>query len=190
MRINRPTTHVTARNCTIYASHGGIAIGSETAGGISDVTVTDCRFIGTQRAIRLKSRRGRGGTIERISLSHLSMQDCWCPIVLGQYFAPGVLPQEKAQVLSEEPQPVTELTPHIRDIKIEHVRAVNVRSTAAFIVGLPEAPIENVSVKDFTYTLAPEDRLLPTSLTEPTDGHFHDDNRGIKIINARNVSVN
>ncbi len=81
------------------------------------------------------------------------------------------------------------MTPHIRDILIENVLATNVLSSAAFIVGLPEAPIDNVSIRNFSYALAPEERLLETRNTEPTEGHFHDDDRGIKVINARNVKI-
>jgi polygalacturonase len=189
LRINRPTRNVTARRCRILASHGGIAIGSETAGGIENVSVSDCVFEGTQRAIRLKSRRGRGGTIKNITLRDLTMDGCWCPIVIGQYFAPGVLAHERDVTLSEQPQPLSAMTPHIRDILIENVLATNVLSSAAFIVGLPEAPIDNVSIRNFSYALAPEERLLETWNTEPTEGHFHDDDRGIKVINARNVKI-
>ncbi|HEY0211144.1 glycoside hydrolase family 28 protein [Acerihabitans sp.] len=187
LRINIPTQNVSVRNCRILASHGGIAIGSETAGGIDNVSVSDCVFEGTQRAIRLKSRRGRGGTIKNISLDNLTMDGCWCPIVIGQYFAPGVLPEEREATLSEDPQPITPMTPYIKNIYISNVTATNIRSTAAFIVGLPEAPIENVVIKDFKYAFASEEQLLETWNTEPTEGHFHDNDRGIKVVNTTNV---
>lgn len=190
LRVNIPTENVTVRNCRILASHGGIAIGSETAGGIKNVDVKNCQFLGTQRGIRLKSRRGRGGTIENITLENLSMDSCWCPIVLGMYFAPGILPQEEATLLSLEPQVVGPTTPRIRNIKIKNINAVNVRSTAAFIVGLPESNIENVKIDRFNWSLAPAEDLLETSNTEPTKGLFHDKNRGIKTINVKNLIIN
>ena len=46
-----------------------------------------------------------------------------------------------------------------------------------------------MSIRNFSYALAPEERLLETWNTEPTEGHFHDDDRGIKVINARNVKI-
>ncbi|MGP4116286.1 glycoside hydrolase family 28 protein [Levilactobacillus zymae] len=190
IRVNRPTKHVKVSDCRILASHGGIAIGSETAAGISDVEVSNCRFEGTRRGIRLKSRRTRGGTIQNIKLHDLKMDACWCPISLEQYFAPGVLPQEEATVLSLQPQPVDETTPHIKDIKISGITATNVRATAAFIVGLPEANIQNVTIQDFQWTLAPEDKLLPTERAEETGGRFHDADRGVKTINVSNLVVN
>jgi len=183
IRVNRPTRNVKVSDCKILASHGGIAIGSETAAGISDVEVSNCTFEGTRRGIRLKSRRTRGGTIKNIKLHDLKMDACWCPISLEQYFAPGVLPAEEATVLSKEPQPVDETTPHIKNIEIKDISATNVRATAAFIVGLPEANIENVTIENFNWSLADETHLLPTERAEETGGRFHDDSRDIKTIN-------
>lgn len=190
LRVNIPTENVKVRNCKILASHGGIAIGSETAGGIKDVNVKNCQFLGTQRGIRLKSRRGRGGTIQNIVLENLTMDHCWCPIVLGMYFAPGVLPNEEEYILSTDPQPLSPVTPHIKNIRIQDINATNVRSTAAFIVGLPESPIENVTIGNFNWDLASEDELLETWNSEPTKGLFHDENRGIKTINIKNLMIN
>ena len=186
VRIGRPTENVVVRDCTIYASHGGLAIGSETAGGIKNVEIDNCQFIGTQRGVRIKTRRTRGGTIENITIKDLQMDGVWCPIVIGMYFQPGVDPDnpDYAAIMSTEPQPVTDTTPHIRNVVIENVQAKNVRSAAAFIVGLPESPIEHVTIRDFNYALAPDADLLETWNTEPTGGLFHDDDRGIKVINA------
>lgn len=190
IRVNRPTKNVKVSDCKILASHGGIAIGSETAAGISDVEVNNCTFDGTRRGIRLKSRRTRGGTIENISLSDLKMDRCWCPISLEQYFAPGVLPEEEKTVLDKGSQPVDETTPHIRNINIKNIMATNVRASAAFIVGLPEANIENVNIDNFNWSLTSNEKLLPTDRAEETGGRFHDNDRGIKTINVTNLTIN
>ncbi|MDR2508999.1 MAG: glycoside hydrolase family 28 protein [Candidatus Ancillula sp.] len=189
LKIGIPTQDVRVSNCKIFASHGGIAIGSETAGGIANVDVNSCEFEGTQRAIRLKSRRTRGGVIENITISNAKMDKCWSAIVLSQYFYPGVLPFEEDFIMSTSAQELSETTPRIKNVVIENVTATNLRSSAAFIVGLPEAPIENVSVKNFQWSLADKEELMETCNSEVTNGLFHDDDRGIKIINAINVSV-
>ncbi|MDM7517588.1 glycoside hydrolase family 28 protein [Lentilactobacillus sp. TOM.63] len=190
IRVNRPTKNVHITGCRILASHGGIAIGSETAAGISNVEVSNCTFEGTRRGIRLKSRRTRGGTIQDIKLHDLTMDSCWCPISLEQYFAPGVLPAEEDTVLSKEPQPVDNTTPHIKNIQIKNITATNVRATAAFIVGLPEAHIQNVNIENFNWSLATPDHLLPTNYAEETGGRFHDASRDIKTINVSNLVIN
>jgi polygalacturonase len=61
IRINRPSRNITVKGCTVEDGHGGVVIGSETAAGIDTVKVMDCRFEGTDRGIRIKTRRGRGG---------------------------------------------------------------------------------------------------------------------------------
>ena len=46
-----------------------MVIGSEMSGGVKNVVISNCVFIGTDRGIRIKSRRGRGGAIEDIRVS-------------------------------------------------------------------------------------------------------------------------
>ncbi|MCH4170290.1 MAG: glycoside hydrolase family 28 protein [Lactobacillus sp.] len=190
LRVDIPTQRVNIAHCKIMESHGGVAIGSETAAGIRDVHVEDCEFQGTQRGIRLKSRRTRGGTIEGIFLKNLKMDRCWCPIALQMYYTPGIRNSERAYVLSLAPQAVNAGTPHIQHIEINNIVATNVRAVAAFIVGLPESKITNVKINDYHWHLATKNQLLSTDHAEMTDGLFHDDDRGIKAINVSNFSIN
>ena len=48
-------------DCTVYHGHGGFVVGSEMSGGVENIRVTGCRFIGTDVGLRFKSARGRGG---------------------------------------------------------------------------------------------------------------------------------
>lgn len=186
-RVNIPTENIIVENCKILASHGGIAIGSETAGGIKNVQVRNCVFKGTMRGIRIKSRRGRGGTIEDICLSNLEMDACWCPIVLSCYFTPGIKDDEVDYILSNEAQLVSDVTPKIKDIKFNNIIATNVRSTAGFIAGLPESTIDNVKIENYEWQLAPTDQLIETWQTENTMGKFFDENRSIISFNVKNL---
>src|SRR5690606_29371821 len=61
-----PTENVIIRNCTVYASHGGFVIGSEMSGGVRNVHVSHCTFIGADIGLRFKTTRGRGGIVENI----------------------------------------------------------------------------------------------------------------------------
>jgi polygalacturonase len=170
----------------VFAAHGGVVIGSETAGGIADIFVDGCRFIGTERGVRLKTRRGRGGKISNIQIRDITAEDVWCPITINMYYRPGLKPTDPGfdEITSLEPQPITNTTPEIDGVVIENVQAINVRSQAAFIVGLPEQPIRNVTISNYQYTLAPVADLLSTEYAAMTGGLFADDDRGIKVINA------
>ncbi|TXT47607.1 MAG: Polygalacturonase [Spirochaetes bacterium] len=87
VEIGRPTRNVTISGCTFRSGHGGVVVGSETAGGVENVAVSNCRFIGTDRGIRIKSRRGRGGLVQNLSFSNLVMDGALAPGL-----KPGSLP--------------------------------------------------------------------------------------------------
>ena len=69
----RPTENLVINNCIVYHGHGGVTIGSEMSGGVKNVSVSACTFIGTDVGIRFKSNRGRGGVVENIYFSDINM---------------------------------------------------------------------------------------------------------------------
>ena len=150
LRVNRPTRDVTVRNCTVGAGHGGIVIGSETAGGIQQVLTEECRFIGTDRGIRIKSRRGRGGKIADLVFRNIVMEDNLCPVTINMYYRCGASPDD-SQLFSLTPQPLDSGTPSIGNIQISGVYATGCRASAGFIAGLPEVPVENLTIEDSVF---------------------------------------
>jgi polygalacturonase len=187
MRVNLPTKNVTAKNCTVLASHGGIALGSETAGSIYDVTIENCSFLGTTRAVRLKTRRGRGGTIKDINLKNLEMEKNLCPIVLGMYFQPGLDAEkdENKWFFLEAKQNIDNMTPIIQNITIENVNAKDCRGLKAYIVGLPESPIENLKITNFQATMIEENKMENEADVEVDSGVYKNATQDfMKIVNA------
>jgi polygalacturonase len=71
---------ITVVDCTFLHGHG-MSIGSETVGGVRNLTVRNCTFKGTVSGLRIKSYRGRGGLVENITYSDIKMTDvkneCW-----------------------------------------------------------------------------------------------------------------
>ena len=65
-RVGRPTENVTITNCTFHRAHGAVVIGSETSGGVRNVVASNIVSKGTEVGIRIKSGRGRGGTVENL----------------------------------------------------------------------------------------------------------------------------
>jgi polygalacturonase len=145
LRVNIPTSNVVVRNCTVKNGHGGIVIGSETAGGIFDVTVEDCVFAGTDRGIRIKTRRGRGGHIRNLSFHNLTMENNLCPLAINMFYRCGAKLSDGFFV--QNPLQVGVTTPSIKNITISRISASGCRASAGFIAGLPEAPIENLTIR-------------------------------------------
>ncbi len=151
IRCNKPTVNVEIKNCTVRNAHGGIVLGSETAAGMSHIHASDCDLSGTDRGIRIKSRRGRGGDIFDIELKNLVMNDTLCPIAMNMYYKCGIT-DTKSPLFSLEKQPVTSETPRIHDVKIIGCKAKNCKASAGFIVGLPEMPIDNLEIRDCDFS--------------------------------------
>jgi polygalacturonase len=132
--------------------HGGVVIGSEMSGGVQNVVISNCVFIGTDRGIRLKSRRGRGGVVEDIRVSNIVMTDVLCPLTMNLYYAVGKWGDP--EIADKRPQPVGEGTPRFRGIHLSHITAREVKYAAAYVHGLAEMPVEDITLSDFSVTLS------------------------------------
>ena len=153
IRVNRPCQNVVVKNCKMMRGHGCVVMGSETAGGIRNIEISDCVFNGNDRGLRIKSRRGRAGTVENITLSNITMKGVGCPVVMHLYYEYGARPEEIAAISDRNPRPVTDTTPCIQNIKVRNVTAENSQVAAAFMLGLPERPIENILFENVKVTM-------------------------------------
>ena len=145
--------NITITNCTMVHGHGGVVLGSEMAGGVRNVVISACVFRGTDRGIRVKTRRGRGGLIENVRVSTVVMEDVLSPFTVNSFYHCG--PEGKLPLIGDRSaQEVDEGTPQIRGLHLAHITATGVRASAAHLYGLPEAPLHDVSLHDVTVTFA------------------------------------
>lgn len=125
--------NITITNCTMLAGHGGVVIGSEMSGGVKKVVISNCVFDGTDRGIRIKSTRGRGGVVEDIQISNIVMKNIQEEaIILDMLYS-----KMPAELLSER-------TPIFRNINISNVTGSDVLIPIK-IRGLEESPINNIT---------------------------------------------
>jgi polygalacturonase len=126
--------------------HGhGMSIGSETGGGVKNVIVQRCSFQDTENGLRIKSPRGRGGTVENVFYSDIIMKNVDPAITITCYYPK--IPAEDA------PQAMTNTTPIFRNIRIKNLSAICPRD-AGIIIGLPESPISGVLLENVRITAA------------------------------------
>lgn len=151
IKTGRITENVHVSYCQVFSAHGGIVIGSETAGGIRNICAENCSFIGTDRGIRIKTRRGRGGAIENLTFRSLNISDNICPIAINMYYRCGC---DDKTCFSLDKLEVTESTPSIRNICIEDCHATGSKASNGFIVGLPEMPITGLTIKSSSFSLS------------------------------------
>ena len=140
-RIGVPTEDVLIEDCTVYEGHGGFTIGSEMSGGVRNVLVQNCTFIGTDLGLRFKTARGRGGLVENIHIRGIRMTGIKGSAVDFNFFY-----FSESQASAPVP-PVTEETPVFRNILFEDV--VSRGSKAAFTLrGLPEMPLRDITFRN------------------------------------------
>ncbi len=133
LRVGRRSEKIVIEGCRFGYGHGGVAIGSETSGGIRDVVVRDCLAeAGNWAPIRFKSQPSRGGVVERILYRDFRLRDVRRAFEfdLEWRMVPPLAP----------PAPVLPV--------VRRVRLVNVSGSAlsaGLLHGLPASPIRDVT---------------------------------------------
>lgn len=149
-----PCSDINISHCLMQFGHGAVVLGSEMSGDIRNVLIERCSFRQTDRGLRLKTRRGRGGVIENIVMRDVDMIDVPTPLAVNAFYfcdADG----KNEWVQSRKPAAVDATTPAIKKITISNVTALNVTLAAAALLGLPEVPVREVSIDNFTVSYAP-----------------------------------
>jgi polygalacturonase len=136
LEANSPTENVTITNCTMLRGHGGVVIGSEMSGGVKRVTISNCVFEGTDRGIRIKTMRGRGGVVEDIRVSNVSMYNI---------VEEGILITLRYQ--ATKPEPLSERTPAVNNVQLSGINIRGAKRPVA-IFGLEERDVSEISFND------------------------------------------
>ena len=169
---NMPTENLIIKNCIVYHGHGGVTVGSEMSGGVRNIHVSNCTFLGTDVGLRFKSNRGRGGVVENIYISNIEMMNIPAQAISFNLFYNGsnAFDDMVSGAVANIPPavPVSEETPQFKNI---FIRNVNCKGAFQGIVlqGLPEMNLQNI--------------LLENVLIESESGLVCTDATGVKIKN-------
>lgn len=165
------------RDNIVYHGHGGVTVGSEMSGGVKNMHVSNCTFIGTDVGLRFKSNRGRGGVVENIFISGIQMINIPTNAISFNLYYGGLSISEMMELggmeKSTELLPVSEETPQFKNIKISNV-TVSGADQAVFLQGLPEMNLENFE--------------LDNLVLEANKGFYIVDVKNIKISNTKLIT--
>jgi exo-poly-alpha-galacturonosidase len=135
LRVNRPAEDILIEKCHFAYGHGGVAMGSETSGGIRNVTITDCLVDSQNWApIRFKSQPSRGGVVENITYKNIKLVNTRKAFEFDMAWR------------MVNPKPPAKVLPVVRNIKI-----INVSGTADAVgnmSGLEGSPIIGVKFQN------------------------------------------
>jgi DNA sulfur modification protein DndE len=147
----RPTENVVIKDCIVYHGHGGFVIGSEMSGGVRNMFVSNCTFMGTDIGLRFKTNRDRGGVVENIHISDIKMTNIVGEAILFDmyYAAKDPVPLSKDDIVTPDLKayPVTEATPQFKSFYIKNVICKGAKR-GIFIQGLPEMNIKDIHLEN------------------------------------------
>ncbi|MEI6949276.1 glycoside hydrolase family 28 protein [Paraflavisolibacter sp. H34] len=144
LRVNKPSENIVVRFCLAREGHGGITVGSETAGMIRNLYVHDCVFDDTGVGIRFKTRRNRAGGGENLIYERIRMNlrdDAFKFDMLGSRMYVGDLANRLPAL------PINRLTPAFRNIVAKDI-IVEKADVFVDIHSIPESPLTNFVVEN------------------------------------------
>jgi polygalacturonase len=131
--------NVVIADCIVYHGHGGFVIGSNTDGGMRNISVKNCTFIGTDIGLRFKSARDRGGRVENIYVDGIRMKDIATSAILFDMFYEGNADNDPNKVR----------LPLFSKFNIKNVVCDGARD-ALFVRGLEDAPIRDIKLANIS----------------------------------------
>jgi len=139
-RLAAPCKNILIRHNKGLQGHGGIVIGSEMSGGVENVFAHDCRFNGTDRVIRIKTARGRGGYVK----------NCWFKDISADTIEREAIRINMMYTGGDRlpAQSVDSGTPIIENINYENISCDYSKRNVIQIIGIPEMPVNKVSLKN------------------------------------------
>jgi polygalacturonase len=166
-----PTENGVIRNNTVYNGHGGFVVGSEMSGGARNIFVYDCTFMGTDKGLRFKSVRGRGGVVEHIYAKNIFMKDIAQEAIFFDmyYFVKFATDGER------DVRPIAnEGTPVFRNMEFDNI-VCNGAQKGVFVRGLPEMAVQNITMNNLVLQADKGIELIDAS--------------GIKLANVQLVTI-
>ena len=140
LRVNRPSEDIVVQDCRFGYGHGGVAMGSETSGGIRNVLIKDCiAETGNWAPIRFKSQPSRGGVVENITYENFKLNDTRKAVEFNMAWR--MVPPVK---------PPSKILPVVRNVQLINISGVV--NTVGDIHGLEGSPIIGVTFKNCRIT--------------------------------------
>ncbi|XP_051137462.1 probable polygalacturonase [Andrographis paniculata] len=132
----RPSHDITIRRITGSSPFAGIAIGSETSGGIQNIVAEHINLFNVGIGIHLKTNIGRGGVIRNITFSNIYMQNARKGVKISGDV--GDHPDEYYN---------TNALPIVKDVTVKNVWGDNVQQPG-LIHGLRNAPFTGICLSN------------------------------------------
>jgi polygalacturonase len=134
-----PSENIVVTNCTFNAGGCGVGIGSETAGGVRNLAISNCVCDGTTCGLYFRTARGRGNVVENVSATNVVMRNLE---ETGVVFSMFYEDEDRTSL-----HPVDVRTPIFRNFHCSDI-LLDGAKVAIIAEGLPESPMQQLSLRD------------------------------------------
>lgn len=146
-RLHTPTSNIIIRGCRMRDGHGGITVGSEISGGVTNLFAEKCELDSPNldHALRVKNNAMRGGLLQNLNFRDINVgQVAHAVITIDFNYEEGAKGN---------------FTPVVRNYHVE--RLVSKKSKHAVdIQGLSNAPIYDFGLANCTFDNAAEPNIV------------------------------
>jgi polygalacturonase len=166
------------------------------SGGVKNIHVSNCTFLGTDIGLRFKSTRGRGGIVENIYISNIDMIHIPAEAISFNLYYSGKSPvleegeESDTEKQDEKLVEVSEETPSFKNIFMKNITVTD-SETALFIMGLPEMNVKNIIIENSVFetkkgiTAIDADGLKLNNVTIKASNDY-----ALTIYNSKNIKTN
>ncbi len=167
-KFKTPANRHTIRNCLMQFGHGAITLGSEMAGGVTNLNVCRCIFENTDRGLRIKTRRGRGkdAIIDGVVFDNIKMQGVITPIVINMWYNCCDPDCHSEYVWSREALPIDDRTPYLGSFTFKNMECLDCSAAACYCDGLPERPIKEITLENISFTYKKDAKPFKPAMRE------------------------
>lgn len=150
----RATEHVVISNCILSSHCNAIKAGTESAGGFKDIVITNC-VVRPSSAKEVISGRKEGlagialeivdgGALERVAISNIVIEGTMSPLFMR-------LGNRARPPKPSDPKPPVGT---FRDVSISNIIATGASMNGCPFSGIPDHPIENISLSNIRISFA------------------------------------
>jgi polygalacturonase len=165
LRVNRPSQNIVIHDSTIRHGAAGITFGSETSGGIRNVTAYNLHVLsdvpnGVSNGILFKSANTRGGTIQNVTIHDMDIQGVGVAVAVNFNWNPSYSYAKMPEGVANPPDywrilttvvPPEKGLPHLREVRISGVKGSATRQ-AFSVNSYKDSPLEDFILKNFNIT--------------------------------------
>jgi polygalacturonase len=135
-RVNKPCERIVIKNCKTAHGHGGVVCGSEMSGGIKNVYAYNCKFNNTDRGLRFKTMKGRGGYIKNLWFKNIEMNNIKGEaIIINMKYGGSSI------------QPRGDKMPELANFNFDNIKSSNSK-TCIKVIGADNHKIKDISLKN------------------------------------------